>query len=213
MLRSVTGTVLAVYVGTHFVNHALGVISIDAQDALLEVLAPIWQTIPGTLLLYGSLIIHALLGLYALWLRKTLRMPTWELAQLVFGLAVPLLLIPHVFGTRVAESIVGTHPTYHTVIATLWASPVAVVRQHWPEGTLLTLDVIVTNAGDPATESAIAQLKSDVLKIDGLSGPLDRWLGKLEQSGYAGYVGLEYKPTTTTEQSLAWLPRERRSTH
>jgi hydroxypyruvate isomerase len=43
--------------------------------------------------------------------------------------------------------------------------------------------------------------------------PLDRWLGKLEQSGYAGYVGLEYKPTTTTEQSLAWLPRERRSTH
>jgi hydroxypyruvate isomerase len=43
--------------------------------------------------------------------------------------------------------------------------------------------------------------------------PLDRWLGKLEQWGYAGYVGLEYKPTTTTEQSLAWLPRERRSTH
>jgi len=121
--------VLAVYIGTHFVNHALGVISIDAQDALLEVLAPIWQSVPGTLLLYGSLIIHALLGLYALWLRKTLRMPTWELAQLVFGLAVPLLLIPHVFGTRVAESIVGTHPTYHTVITTLWASPVAMVRQ------------------------------------------------------------------------------------
>ena len=120
---------LAVYIGTHFVNHALGVISIDAQDALLEVLAPIWQSVPGTLLLYGSLIIHALLGLYALWLRKTLRMPTWELAQLVFGLAVPLLLIPHVFGTRVAESIVGTHPTYHTVITTLWASPVAMVRQ------------------------------------------------------------------------------------
>lgn len=120
---------LAVYIGTHFVNHALGVISIDAQDALLEVLAPIWQTVPGTVLLYGSLIIHALLGLYALWLRKTLRMPTWELAQLVFGLAVPLLLIPHVFGTRVTESIVGTHPTYHTVITTLWASPVAMVRQ------------------------------------------------------------------------------------
>ena len=128
-LRSVTGTVLAVYIGTHFVNHSLGVISIDAQDALLEVLAPIWQSAPGTLLLYGSLITHALLGLYALWLRKTLRMPTWELAQLVFGLAVPLLLIPHVFGTRVAESIVGTHPTYHTVITTLWASPVAMVRQ------------------------------------------------------------------------------------
>ena len=40
--------------------------------------------------------------------------------------------------------------------------------------------------------------------------PLDRWLGELERSGYAGFVGLEYKPTTTTEASLAWLPVERR---
>jgi hydroxypyruvate isomerase len=42
--------------------------------------------------------------------------------------------------------------------------------------------------------------------------PLEGWLGELDKSGYAGYVGLEYKPTTTTEQSLTWLPRERRST-
>lgn len=40
---------------------------------------------------------------------------------------------------------------------------------------------------------------------------LDRLLGDLEAAGYDGYVGLEYKPTTTTDQSLAWLPRERRS--
>ena len=40
--------------------------------------------------------------------------------------------------------------------------------------------------------------------------PLDRWLDALEQSGYTGYVGLEYKPTTTTDESLAWLPVERR---
>jgi hydroxypyruvate isomerase len=40
--------------------------------------------------------------------------------------------------------------------------------------------------------------------------PLDRWLADLESSGYAGYVGLEYKPTTTTEESLGWLPVERR---
>jgi len=43
--------------------------------------------------------------------------------------------------------------------------------------------------------------------------PLDRWLGELERSGYAGYVGLEYKPTTSTEESLAWLPVERRASH
>jgi hydroxypyruvate isomerase len=40
--------------------------------------------------------------------------------------------------------------------------------------------------------------------------PLERWLSDLEDAGYDGWVGLEYKPTTTTEQSLGWLPRERR---
>jgi hydroxypyruvate isomerase len=34
---------------------------------------------------------------------------------------------------------------------------------------------------------------------------------ELEELGYGGWVGLEYKPTTdTTEESLAWLPREKR---
>lgn len=28
----------------------------------------------------------------------------------------------------------------------------------------------------------------------------------LDASGYAGWVGCEYRPTTTTEQTLAWLP-------
>ena len=124
-----TGAILAVYIVTHLVNHALGVISIDVQERLLEVLAPIWQSVPGTLVLYGALITHALLGLYALWVRKTLRMPPWELAQLVFGLAVPLLLMPHVFGTRIAFELLGTNPTYHSVVASIWASPIAMVRQ------------------------------------------------------------------------------------
>ncbi len=34
---------------------------------------------------------------------------------------------------------------------------------------------------------------------------------ELEELGYDGYVGLEYNPTTaTTEESLAWLPKELR---
>jgi hydroxypyruvate isomerase len=36
-------------------------------------------------------------------------------------------------------------------------------------------------------------------------------LGRLEELGYDGYVGLEYKPPEgDTEASLSWLPRERR---
>ncbi len=45
------------------------------------------------------------------------------------------------------------------------------------------------------------------------SGQLDlvRLLADLAGRGYDGWVGLEYKPTTDTETSLGWLPRERRS--
>jgi len=40
---------------------------------------------------------------------------------------------------------------------------------------------------------------------------LDRYLVALEGHEYRGWVSLEYKPTSATEASLAWLPRERRA--
>jgi hydroxypyruvate isomerase len=40
---------------------------------------------------------------------------------------------------------------------------------------------------------------------------LEGHLNTLADNGYDGYVGLEYKPTMTTEESLTWLPRERRA--
>lgn len=41
--------------------------------------------------------------------------------------------------------------------------------------------------------------------------PLDRQLAALEEAGYGGWVGLEYKPATTSADSFDWLPRERRT--
>jgi hydroxypyruvate isomerase len=41
--------------------------------------------------------------------------------------------------------------------------------------------------------------------------PLERQLADLEAAGYGGWVGLEYKPATTSADSFAWLPRERRT--
>lgn len=40
---------------------------------------------------------------------------------------------------------------------------------------------------------------------------LDRYLVRIQEAGYAGYVALEYNPTGATADSLDWLPRERRS--
>lgn len=41
--------------------------------------------------------------------------------------------------------------------------------------------------------------------------PLERQLGDLATSGYTGWIGLEYKPSTTTLESFGWLPREHRA--
>jgi len=40
--------------------------------------------------------------------------------------------------------------------------------------------------------------------------PLDQQLSALAAHGYDGWVGLEYKPSTTTDESFGWLPYERR---
>lgn len=42
--------------------------------------------------------------------------------------------------------------------------------------------------------------------------PIERHLTDLYAGGYNGWVGLEYKASSTTEQSFGWLPRNRRST-
>ena len=40
---------------------------------------------------------------------------------------------------------------------------------------------------------------------------LERQLTTLAGNGYSGWIGLEYKPSTTTVDSFGWLPRERRA--
>jgi hydroxypyruvate isomerase len=41
--------------------------------------------------------------------------------------------------------------------------------------------------------------------------PIDEFLNDLDDLGYVGAVGLEYRPSASTEAALAWLPRNRRA--
>lgn len=124
-----SGLALALFLVVHLSNHALGTISIDFQEAMRKVVSPVWRSAPGTLLLYGALFTHPALGLYALWRRRTLRMSAWEAAQLVLGLCIPLLLIPHAFGTRGAAAMLGVDTTYQTVVTGIWSSATSLARQ------------------------------------------------------------------------------------
>ena len=73
------------------------------------------------------------------------------------------------------------------------------------------LDAAISTAVDRTAHVQIADAPG---RGEPGSGDLDlqRHLGALAAAGYAGWVGLEYKPTTaTTPESFGWLPRERRS--
>src|SRR5215467_1784470 len=95
-LRLISGLVMLAYVAMHLVNHAVGLISLDAMENVLWYIFRIWTNRPAQLLLYGSFLVHYGLALYALWQRRTLRLRGCELSQLVLGFAIPLLLVRHI---------------------------------------------------------------------------------------------------------------------
>jgi adenylate cyclase len=129
-IRLWTGLVLFTYLTTHFLNHALGLVSLDAMAAGQEWFVLVWRSLPGTIALYGSFSIHNWLALWALYRRRTLRMPAWEASQLTLGLLVPPLLVWHVVGTRLAHEMAGTQTTYTFVVLALWQlNPIAGLRQ------------------------------------------------------------------------------------
>src|SRR5258706_10157913 len=128
-LRLATGLIIACFVTGHFLNHALGVVSVDAMDDLRALLATWWRSAPGTVLLYGSLLTHFALALSSLYRRTTLRMPPWEAAQLVLGLLIPPLLVGHVVATRFSWWLLGNTIGYERIVGGLWADPFAAIRQ------------------------------------------------------------------------------------
>ncbi len=129
LLRLVTGLVVASFVAGHFLNHSLGVVSIEAMDRVRLALAAWWRSPAGTVLLYGSLLTHFLLALASLYRRTTLRMPYWEAAQLALGLAIPPLLIGHIAGTRLTWMLLGHDVDYERVVGLLWSSEWSITRQ------------------------------------------------------------------------------------
>jgi adenylate cyclase len=121
-LRLGSGLILFTYVAAHFTNHAIGLISVAAAERGLRVAIAVWQSVPGTVLLYGAAGIHITLAFVALYEHRTLRMPPMELLRIFLGFAIPTLLIAHVVMTRLAFEAYGAEPDYARVVWMLWHS-------------------------------------------------------------------------------------------
>ena len=118
-LRLASGQVLWTYIACHFLNHALGLVSLAAAEGGLRIAAAVWQSWPGTVLLYGAFGVHLVLALTGLHQRHTLRLPPLELMRIAFGLTIPLLLFGHAVSTRVAYSWYGEAAQYQRVVSGL----------------------------------------------------------------------------------------------
>ncbi|MFN8633401.1 MAG: adenylate/guanylate cyclase domain-containing protein [Chloroflexota bacterium] len=119
-LRLWSGLALFVFVGTHLLNHALGVFSLDAAEKGRLVFLAVWRNPLGSVVLYGALLTHVVLVLYALYNARHLRLPRWELVRLGLGLAMPFMLVPHIFGTHILSLVSGAEDTYAYVVVGMW---------------------------------------------------------------------------------------------
>src|ERR1700730_7838047 len=117
-LRLVSGVVMLAYVTMHLLNHAVGLISLAAMEGFLWYVFRIWTNRPAQTLLCGSFVLHYGLALSALWQRRSLRLRASELAQLILGFAIPLLLVRHVVGTRISDNFFHTDIGYYAYL--LW---------------------------------------------------------------------------------------------
>jgi adenylate cyclase len=118
--RLYSGLTLFAYVLVHLVNHSLGLVSVTVMQAMLDPVETLWTSLPGTILLYGALLLHLALALLALYRRRSLRMPALEAAQLCLGFLIPFLLAQHLASTRLTYSLYGGDDTYATELLRLY---------------------------------------------------------------------------------------------
>src|SRR6201997_2484803 len=117
-LRLISGLVMLAYVTMHLLNHAVGLISLEAMEDVLWYIFRIWANRPAQVLLYGSFLVHYGLALWALWQRRSLRLRPSELSQIILGFAIPILLAQHVAGTRISDNFFHTDTGYYAFL--LW---------------------------------------------------------------------------------------------
>src|ERR1700723_1374826 len=99
-IRLVCGLVLFAYLVSHFLNHALGNISMDALATGVHYHTMFWQFPPVGMVFYAAVLVHSGLGIWAVYQRRQFRWKAIEPLQLVLGLSIPALIIIHIAGVR-----------------------------------------------------------------------------------------------------------------
>ena len=119
-VRLACGLVLFAYLVSHFLNHALGNISMDALAAGVWYHTAFWQFLPVAITFYTAVLVHTGLGIWALYERRQFRWKAIEPLQLVLGLSIPALIITHIVGVRLGQTLFGHEKLYPQVFFAYW---------------------------------------------------------------------------------------------
>lgn len=132
-LRLATGLVLFTFAATHFLNHAVGLLSIEMMEEVRLWRIAVTRSLPGTTILLTSFLVHLVLGIVVFISRRSLRISPHEWVQLAFGLLIPLLLMRHVTGMRGAHEYAGVDDNYAYALWVMWPN------EAWRQALLMTL--------------------------------------------------------------------------
>jgi adenylate cyclase len=119
-IRLACGLVLFAYLLSHFINHALGNISLGAMAKGIQYHTAFWKCFPVAIVFYSAATAHTGLGFWALYERRQFRWKAIEPIQLVLGLSVPALIITHLASVRIAEILFEHQKLYPQVFYAYW---------------------------------------------------------------------------------------------
>jgi adenylate cyclase len=119
-IRLACGVVLFAYLISHFLNHALGNISMEALANGVYFHVAFWQFLPVAIVFYAACLVHTGLGVWALYERRQFRWKAIEPLQLVLGLSIPALVITHIVGVRIGHTLFGHEKLYPQVFFAYW---------------------------------------------------------------------------------------------
>ena len=118
--RILSALVLLSFVLCHLASHITLIVSLQLAERVLDSLMTFWRTETGTYVLATALAVHVLNALWSIYIRRYLRLPVWELAQLSLGLSIPPLLMLHVVSTKISDRFLGTASSYHSILTIQW---------------------------------------------------------------------------------------------
>ena len=81
-----------------------------------------WRFLPVAIVFYASALIHSGLGIWALYQRRQFHWRAIEPLQLVLGLSIPALIIAHIVGVRVGQSLFGHQKLYPQELYSFWVA-------------------------------------------------------------------------------------------